>query len=232
MSVEWTKISEGDAVTDQKLNNTFASDLASAGVNALAADDIARGALRFENLGGSVGQTEVAGLTPSSGTLTINPTGTTIAVTATHPTFAAIDGTNLDITFTAMDLGMAETERVAAILVLCDLEVQRATYSAGSAPENCAAARIEWYDGSSWNAIGRSERSIPCYHYGTNNQETYRTISIRTLITDTDIGASQISKIRPAACFNPGSGTVSSGQSVTFRRCRITVLFLHSQDPA
>jgi len=229
MSINDTRFDEDDTFTAARLNDRFALFAgAGAGVNGITAADIQRNSLL-----------EVPSLIPRS---TLNPSPPRISVDPAgehtyinvHPAWTVVtDGaTPAQMTWTNTDLGMAGAQRIAAILVLANVEVRRiyTTDSPAVGGQTAAFALQYLSTAGTWTTLMHTERFMEMIltYAATNAYRTlWKDVPIRTLLTTTEAAAMR--GVRIVTAVN-SFGAVTAPEHALWRY-NLSVIPLHSADP-
>ena len=199
--------------TTGSLNNRFSTGAGSlqVAINDVESDALAPGALNEHHLPSLVlFRSEISQNAGGQYTTTNSLWPSSYAVVDSNG--EAGGGTALEIDFGAtynLSTGQAQ-----AVFVLADMYVQYIRRSATSYNDlDGVAFRIQAYNGSSWQTIGRTERYISAQIFGGDAASKGRAINvkvpIRTCIHASDVSGNTISKVRvQIAVWNGGGAGV------------------------
>lgn len=239
MTVNDTKLNEGDALTAASINDRFTAFAGvGQGVNQLATDDIARKAIGPYHVQGLVSTGDLPNLSPG---LAIEvATATTVDMSsAVYPVWTPItDGvTPAQITWDSTAGIPGDSSTITGFLVMFNIEVRHVYESPLRAtdrrPEAAFGARIAIRDsGGSWAGVPRTHRFLSHTEIDQKNGTSapiddvfwphHRDVSIKTLITIDD--GSALSGIRAEMTYNEVKLALVNTPYAQFLRYNLSIL--------
>ena len=229
--ISYDPIDEQELFTAASLNDRFSAggNALQTAINSLDTDALAPGTFSEVHLPslvlfrGGLGQAAVAnaytfGNTPYPGT------------------WATIDSNGEAGSGTALEQSLGATYNLASgqaqgVFVMTDLYVGRIWRGTGSfTATDGVAFRIQAYNGSSWQNIGRTHRFVAAAIYSgaaaSNDREIDVKVPIRTLIKASDVTGNTVSSIRVQ--ISVVSAGASAATAVSLKACYLTALVLQS----